>query len=138
MKTQVAIIGGGPAGMFLSHLLRQVGIDAVVLERRSRDYVEGRIRAGLLERGTVETMRRLGVDARVNREGLVHGGINLVCDGNMFHIDLAGLTGSMVTVYGQSEVMKDLFDASHPEPSVNLCPTRPRTDAEAIGRNFFV
>ena len=112
MRTQVAIIGGGPAGMFLGHLLRQAGIDAVVLERKSRDYVEGRIRAGLLEPGTVETMRILKLDARITREGLVHGGVNLVSEGRMFRIDLQGLTGSCVTVYGQSEVMKDLFDAA--------------------------
>jgi len=112
LRTQVAIVGGGPAGMFLGHLLCRVGIEAIVLERRSRDYVEGRIRAGLLEHGTVETMRRLQLDTRVNREGLVHGGINLVSEGKMFRIDLLGLTGSTVTVYGQSEVMKDLFDAA--------------------------
>ena len=117
LRTQVAIVGGGPAGMFLALLLREGGIDAVVLERRSRDYVEGRIRAGLLERGTVKTMRRLKLDQRIKREGLVHGGINLVSEGKMFRIDLEGLTGSTVTVYGQSEVMKDLFDAA-PERGV--------------------
>jgi len=112
LRTQVAIVGGGPAGMFLGHLLRHAGIDAVVLERRSRGYAEGRIRAGLLEHGTVETMRRLKLDERIDREGLPHGGINLVSQGKMFRIDLLGLTGSAVTVYGQSEVMKDLYDAA--------------------------
>ncbi|WP_076070011.1 4-hydroxybenzoate 3-monooxygenase [Sphingomonas montana] len=113
MRTQVAIIGGGPAGMFLAHLLRQAGIDAVVLERRDRAYVEGRVRAGVLEQGTTALMRRLGLAARLDREGLVHGGTNLSIDGALFHIDLAALTGgSTVTVYGQQEVMRDLFDAA--------------------------
>jgi p-hydroxybenzoate 3-monooxygenase len=97
--------------MFLAHLLARAGIEAVVLERRSRDYVEGRVRAGVLDRITVEVMARLGLDARLKREGLAHAGTTLMFDGEMFHIDFAALTGSPVTVYGQSEVMKDLFDA---------------------------
>src|SRR6187549_1171144 len=111
VRTQVAIIGAGPAGMFLAHLLARAGIKAVVLERRSRDYVEGRVRAGVLDRITVEVMARLGLDERLKREGLAHAGTTLMFDGEMFHIDFAALTGSPVTVYGQSEVMKDLFDA---------------------------
>ena len=113
MRTQVAIIGAGPAGMFLAHLLHRAGIDAIVIERRDRDYVEGRVRAGVLEQVTVDLMRRLGLAARLEREGLVHGGTNLSLDGRMFHIDMAALTGgSTVTVYGQQEVMRDLFDAA--------------------------
>ena len=112
MRTQVAIIGAGPAGMFLAHLLARMGIETVVLERRSRDYVEGRVRAGVLDRITVDVMGRLGIDARLKREGLDHGGTTLMFDGEMFHIDFVAHTGSPVTVYGQSEVMKDLFDAS--------------------------
>ena len=113
MRTQVAIVGGGPAGMFLAHLLARAGIDAVVLERRSRAYVEGRVRAGVLDRITVEVMARLGLDARLRREGLAHAGTTLMFDGEMFHIDFNALTGACVTVYGQSEVMKDVFDAAH-------------------------
>ena len=113
LRTQVAIIGAGPAGMFLAHLLREAAIDAVVLERRDRDYVEGRVRAGVLEQVTVNLMRRLGLSGRLDRLGLVHGGTNLSLDGRMIHIDMAALTGgSTVTVYGQQEVMKDLFDAA--------------------------
>lgn len=115
MRTKVAIIGAGPAGMFLAHLLRADGIDAVVVERCDRDHVEGRVRAGVLEKVSVDLLARLGLDARLKREGLVHGGTNLSLDGELFHIDMAALTGgSTVTVYGQQEVMKDLFDAVAP------------------------
>ncbi len=113
MRTQIAIIGAGPAGMFLAHLLHLQGIDAVVVERRDRAYVEGRVRAGVLEQVTTDLMRQLGLADRLGREGLVHGGTNLSLDGRMFHIDMAALTGgSTVTVYGQQEVMRDLFDAA--------------------------
>src|SRR5262245_22005822 len=98
--------------MFLAHLLKRAGIDSVVLERRTRDYVEGRVRAGVLDRITVALMDRLGLDSRLRREGLAHAGTSLMFDGEMFHIDFVALTGSPVTVYGQSEVMKDLFDAA--------------------------
>jgi p-hydroxybenzoate 3-monooxygenase len=113
MRTQIAIIGAGPAGMFLAHLLRHEGIDSVVIERRERPYVEGRVRAGVLEQITVDLMRRLNIAGRLDKEGLVHGGTNLVLDGELFHIDMARLTGgASVTIYGQQEVMKDLFDAA--------------------------
>lgn len=113
VRTQVAIVGAGPTGLFLGHLLRQAGVDVVILERKDRAYVEGRVRAGVLERITVELMERLGVDERMRREGLVHAGANLASDGEMFRIDMAELTGgSTVMVYGQQEVMKDLFDAA--------------------------
>jgi p-hydroxybenzoate 3-monooxygenase len=113
LRTQVAIIGAGPAGLFLGHLLKQAGIDAVILERKDRAYVEGRVRAGVLEQITVDLMERLGLGARMRREGLVHGGTNLASDGEVFRIDMAELTGgSTVMVYGQQEVMKDLFDAA--------------------------
>ena len=120
MRTQVAIIGAGPAGMFLAHLLRRDGIDAVVIERRDRAYVEGRVRAGVLEQVTVDLMHRLGLAERLVREGLVHGGTNLSLDGRLFRIDMAALTGgSTVTVYGQQEVMRDLFDAAKAnDPSI--------------------
>jgi p-hydroxybenzoate 3-monooxygenase len=113
MQTQIAIIGAGPAGLFLAHLLREAGVECVVLERRDRAYVEGRVRAGVLEQITVDLMARLGLDARLRREGLTHAGTNIVCDGELFHVDMAGLTGGRaVTVYGQQEVMKDLFDSA--------------------------
>lgn len=113
MRTQVAIIGAGPAGLFLGLLLRQAGIDALVLERQSLDYVQGRVRAGVLEHVAVELMDRLGVGERMHREGLIHSGTNLAVDGDLFHIDFAALTGgSTIMVYGQSEVMKDLNRAA--------------------------
>jgi p-hydroxybenzoate 3-monooxygenase len=113
LRTQVAIVGAGPAGMFLAHLLHRQGIDAVVIERRDRAYVEGRVRAGVLEQVTTDLMRRLGLADRLDREGLVHSGTNLSVDSRMFHIDMAALTGgSTVTVYGQQEVMRDLFEAA--------------------------
>ena len=112
-RTQVAIIGAGPAGMFLAHMLAAEGIAAIVVERRDRAYVEGRVRAGVLEQGTVDLMRRLGVSGRLEREGLVHGGTNVALDGRLFRIDMAALTGgATVTVYGQQKVMRDLFDAA--------------------------
>ena len=113
MRTQVAIIGAGPAGMLLAHLLAQAGIEAVVLERRDRPYVEGRVRAGVLESVTMALMDRLGLGARMHREGLVHGGTQLACDGELFRIDMQALTGgATIMVYGQSEVMRDLNDAA--------------------------
>lgn len=101
--------------MFLAHLLRAEGIETVVLERHARDYVEGRVRAGVLEQITVSIMEALGLSARMRREGLVHNGINIAVDGEPFRIDFAALTGgSTVMVYGQQEVMRDLFDAAAP------------------------
>jgi len=112
VRTQVAIIGAGPAGLFLAHLLARAGVDAVVVERRDREYVEARVRAGVLEQVTVDLMDRLGLGKRMHREGLVHEGTILAHDGGMFRIDMKGLTGgSTVMVYGQQEVMRDLFDA---------------------------
>lgn len=113
LRTQVAIIGAGPAGMFLAHLLHANEIDAVVIERQSRDYVEGRVRAGVLEQITVDMLDRLGLGQRMHQLGLVHAGTNLSLDGEMFRIDMAALTGGKtVMVYGQQEVMHDLFEAA--------------------------
>jgi p-hydroxybenzoate 3-monooxygenase len=113
MRTQIAIIGAGPAGLFLAHMLHARGIESVVIERRNRDYVEGRVRAGVLEQVAADALAELGLDTRLRREGLVHGGTNLLADGRLFHIDMRELTaGRTVTVYGQQEVMKDLFDAA--------------------------
>ncbi|ATI79043.1 4-hydroxybenzoate 3-monooxygenase [Sphingobium yanoikuyae] len=120
MRTSIAIIGAGPAGMFLAHLLAAEGIAAVVLERRDRAYVEGRVRAGVLEQVTTDLMHRLGLGTRLDREGLVHGGTQISLDGSLFRIDMAALTGgSAVTVYGQQEVMHDLFEAA-PERGVEI------------------
>lgn len=111
MRTQVGIIGAGPAGLFLSHLLHGLNIDCVVLEARSRDYVERRVRAGVLERGTVETMEALGLDARMKREGMIDTGLDIRFRGKTIHLDLPDLTGKTVTIYGQQEVVKDLIEA---------------------------
>jgi len=110
--TQVCIIGAGPSGLMLGHLLRAEGIDCVVLERQSPDYVLGRIRAGVLERVTVGVMERLGLDARLKAEGLVHDGFNLADGERLIRIDIAGLTGGHVVVYGQTELTRDLMDAT--------------------------
>ncbi len=113
MRTQVAIIGAGPAGLLLAHLLHKAGVETTVLERRDRAYVEGRVRAGVVEQGTADLMAEIGVDARLKREGLVHTGTAILSDGRPFRVDFPSLTnGKTVTVYGQQEVMKDLFNAA--------------------------
>lgn len=112
MKTQVAIVGAGPAGLLLGHLLKAEGIDCVIVERQSGDYVLSRIRAGVLEAITVELMERLGLDARLKAEGLVEEGFNLADGERLIRIDVANLTGQTVTVYGQTEVTRDLMDAA--------------------------
>ncbi len=111
MRTQVAIIGGGPSGLLLGQLLLRQGIDTVVLERRSREYVLGRIRAGVLETGLVELAREAGVSARMEAEGLVHDGTLIAYADQSFRIDFSALTGKHVLVYGQTEVTRDLYDA---------------------------
>ena len=111
MKTQVCIVGAGPAGLLLGHLLRAEGIECVVLERQTPDYVLGRIRAGVLERITVSLMERLGLDARLKAEGLPHDGFNLADGERLIRIDIAGLTGQQVVVYGQTELTRDLMEA---------------------------
>jgi p-hydroxybenzoate 3-monooxygenase len=108
MRTQVGIIGAGPAGLLLAHLLHLRGIESVVLEQRSRSHIEGRIRAGLLEQGTVDILDAAGAAARLRREGMVHEGIALRFDGESHRIPLTELTGRRVTIYGQQEVVKDL------------------------------
>jgi p-hydroxybenzoate 3-monooxygenase len=111
-RTQVAIIGAGPAGLLLGQLLYRQGIDAVILEARSREYVEARIRAGVLEQGTIEVLREAGVGERMDREGLPHGGIYINYDGQRHHIPMTELTGGrQVMIYGQTEVVKDLIAA---------------------------
>ncbi len=109
MKTQVAIIGAGPAGLMLGELLTRAGIDNVIVERQSGDYVLGRIRAGVLEQGTVDLLEATGAGARMRAEGIPHAGFTLCFDGDPLRIDLAGLTGRSVMVYGQTEVTRDLM-----------------------------
>jgi p-hydroxybenzoate 3-monooxygenase len=111
MRTQVGIVGAGPAGLLLSQLLHLQGIDTVILERRSRAYVEGRIRAGVLEQGTVDLLDAAQVGERMHKIGLVHDGIELSFGGRRHRIDFRALTGKGVTVYGQTEVTKDLIKA---------------------------
>ncbi|NLD70245.1 MAG: 4-hydroxybenzoate 3-monooxygenase [Limnobacter sp.] len=111
MKTQVGIIGGGPSGLLLSQLLHRKGIDNIVLEKHSREYVLGRIRAGVLEHGFAALMREAGVAERMDREGEIHDGIFIAHDGLKERVDLKGLTGSSVIVYGQTELTRDLYEA---------------------------
>lgn len=112
MKTQVAIIGAGPAGLLLGQLLHKAGIDTVILERQTPDYVLGRIRAGVLEQGTADLLREAGAGARMDAEGLLHDGFELVLNGRRERIDLKSLTcGKQVMVYGQTEVTRDLMQA---------------------------
>ena len=112
MRTQVAIIGAGPSGLLLGQLLHQAGIDNVILERQTGDYVLGRIRAGILEQVTVDLLKEAGVGQRVSEEGIVHHSIELVFAGSRHPIDVHGLTGGkVVTAYGQTELTRDLMDA---------------------------
>jgi p-hydroxybenzoate 3-monooxygenase len=111
MRTQIGIIGAGPAGLFLSHLLHRAGIECVIVEAQSRAYVEGRVRAGVLEPGTIETLEFLGLDARMRREGMVDEGLDIRFRGKHIHLDLPGLTGKRVMIYGQQEIVKDLIEA---------------------------
>jgi len=110
LRTQVAIVGSGPAGLLLAQLLRRAGVDTVLLERRSREYVLARVRAGVLEQGTVEILRRAGVAARLDRDGLVHEGVEIAFGARRGRVDFAR-HGASVTIYGQTELTKDLVDA---------------------------
>ena len=112
MRTEVGIVGGGPAGLLLALLLRQGGVESVVLEAKPREYVERRVRAGLLEQNTVDLMHQLGVADRLAREGLRHTGVYVRRPSHTKHIDIERLTGRSLTIYGQQEVMKDLYGAS--------------------------
>jgi 2-polyprenyl-6-methoxyphenol hydroxylase-like FAD-dependent oxidoreductase len=112
MRTQVGIVGAGPAGLTLAHLLHLEGIESVILEQRSREYVEQRVRAGVLEQGTVDLLVATGVGDRLRREGIVHGGIELRFGGQGHRIAMSDLTGGRaITIYGQQEVVKDLIAA---------------------------
>ena len=146
MRVQVAIIGSGPAGLLLGQLLHLAGIDTVIVERRSREYVLGRIRAGVLEEGMVDMLENAGVGSRLAREGLVHEGFDLLFGGARHRIDLAGLTGGKkVVVYGQTEVTKDLMEAraaaggksvyEADDVSLHGIDTHPRVRYHADGRD---
>jgi p-hydroxybenzoate 3-monooxygenase len=112
MRTQVGIVGAGPAGLVLAHLLHRRGVESVVIEARDRDYVQQRVRAGVLEQGTVDLLTETGVGERLGREGLVHEGLELRFGGHGHRIALSDLTGGRaITIYGQQEVVKDLIDA---------------------------
>ena len=113
-KTKVGIVGAGPSGLFLAHILRLEGIDSVVVENRARQYVEERVRAGVLEQGTIDMLIETGVGERLKREGLIHHGFELRFNGEGHRIDMHKLTGGRcIAVYGQSEVVRDLADAHH-------------------------
>ncbi|MET0697315.1 MAG: FAD-dependent monooxygenase, partial [Acidimicrobiia bacterium] len=109
-RTRGVIIGGGPAGSLLAHLLHVRGIDSVILELRTRDHVLERVRAGVIEHESAEILRDSGVGKRMDAEGFVHEGVNLAHAGEMLRIDFQGLTGKHVTIYGQTELQKDLYD----------------------------
>ena len=111
MRTKVAIIGAGPAGLLLGQLLHKYGIDNFILERQPADYVLGRIRAGVLEQGTVDLLEEVGAAERLHREGLVHNGVELAFGGVRHRIDMHSATGKTVTVYGQTQVTRDLMQA---------------------------
>src|SRR5262245_8702530 len=111
MRTQVGIVGAGPAGLLLSRLLGLAGIATVVLERRTPEYLRARVRAGLLEQGTVELLTQAGVGERLLRERLTHNGVEIAFGGRRHRIDLKGLTHVSVSIYGQAEIQKDLMAA---------------------------
>jgi p-hydroxybenzoate 3-monooxygenase len=111
MRVQVVIIGSGPAGLLLGQLLARAGVDTLILERQSRDYVLGRIRAGVIEQGAVALLEAAGAAERLHREGLVHEGTEIAFQGARHRIDFKALTGKVVTVYGQTEITRDLMDA---------------------------
>src|SRR5919199_4212710 len=112
MRTQVAIIGAGPAGLMLSHLLHRQGVDSIVLERHDRAYVERRVRAGVLEQGTADLLNAAGIGERMRREGLIHRGLYLQFERQRHRIAMSELSGGRaITVYGQQEVVKDLIAA---------------------------
>jgi p-hydroxybenzoate 3-monooxygenase len=111
LRTQVGIVGAGPAGLLLGHLLARENIESVVLESRSREYVEQRIRAGVLEESTAQLLREAGVGERMDREGIVHGGIYLQFEGERHHVAFTELVGAAIVIYGQTELVKDLIAA---------------------------
>ena len=110
MRTQVGIIGAGPAGLMLARLLHLQGIESIIIENRSREYIENRIRAGLIEHWAADLLTEVGVGARMQREGMLHWGINIGINGALHRIDFKDLINKRVTIYGQQEVVKDLVE----------------------------
>ncbi len=113
MRTQVGIVGAGPAGLMLARLLHLRGIESIIIENRSRDYIENRIRAGLIEHWAADLLAELGVGERLRREGMPHWGINIGINGDLHRIDFKALVDKRVTIYGQQEVVKDLVERRH-------------------------
>src|ERR1700730_18344667 len=149
MRTQVAIIGAGPAGLLLGQLLQRHGIDNIILERHTGDYVLSRIRAGVIEQVTVDLIDEAGVGARMHREGLVHNGTQICVDGVRHRIDFKELTGKTVMVYGQTEITRDLMDgrAAAGAPTVyaaedvalhDIFADRPRVTYRADGKDHEI
>jgi p-hydroxybenzoate 3-monooxygenase len=146
MRTQVAIVGAGPAGLLLSHLLHREGIDSVVLESRDREYVEHRQRAGMLEQNTTDVLRDSGAGERLDREGLVHHGIELRFGGAGHRIPITELTGRTVTIYAQTEIVKDLValrlaaggDVRFEARAVAIDPSAPSVTFERDGRTHVL
>lgn len=132
MRTQVGIVGAGPAGLFLSQMLHKAGIDSVVLEAKDKDYVIERVRAGVLEQGSVDTMREMGVGTRMDKERMEHDGIIFAFDGKHRFVDVKGLTGGRtVSVYGQRDVVKDLIAAREAYSEIKWeCPVTHVSDVE--------
>ena len=134
-RTQVAVVGAGPAGLLLACLLERHGVETVILEARSRAYVEARIRAGVLEQGTRDVLLDAGLGDRMERDGLVHGGIYLRFDGESHHIPMSALTdGRTVTIYGQTEVVKDLIAARLASGDTSAVRVRGRVGGRPRGR----
>ncbi|MBD8653169.1 4-hydroxybenzoate 3-monooxygenase [Rhizobium sp. CFBP 13726] len=138
MRTQVAIIGSGPSGLLLGQLLTNAGIENVILDRVSKDYILGRVRAGVLEEGMVSMMERAGAADRMHRDGLPHDGFSLAFDGRDHRIDLFGLTGKRVLVYGQTEVTRDLMDQREASGATTIYSTENVAPHDFDGTNPYV
>lgn len=138
MRTQVVIIGSGPSGLLLGQLLGNIGIDNVILDRVDRDYILGRVRAGVLEEGTVGLLRQAGADVRLQAEGLPHQGFSLAFDGRDHRIDLSALTGRSVMVYGQTELTRDLMDRREATGATSIYDATNVTPRDFDGEKPFV